>query len=140
MLSFIPNLNPKVLSSSTGADSEMTVHVAMQLAKSYIHAAQFNQANKILSSSSFTNPNKSNKNGVTNAIKAQQLLSAMFLLQRNPNLAGVAAETSSVLCEAQDSQDIDITVHAASYGLKGKKDTICICNLLLLHVMKDCMI
>ena len=118
----------------------MTVHVAMQLAKSYIHAAQFNQANKILSSSSFTNPNKSNKSSVTNAIKAQQLLSAMFLLQRYPNLAGVAAETSSVLCEAQDSQDIDITVHAASYGLKGRKDTVYTYNLLLLHVMKDCMI
>lgn len=93
----------------------MSVHVAMQLAKSHIHAAQFKQAEKIFSSAPFS----VNKGSMMNVIKGQQLRSTMLLLQGDPIGAAEAAAVASDMCEAQDSQDIDITVHAASYGLKG---------------------
>ena len=94
----------------------MSVHVAIQLAKSYIHAAQFKQAEKIFLSAPFS----VNTGCVMNVIKGQQYRSAIFLLQGDSIRAAEAAETALSLCEAQDNKDIDITVHTVSYGLKGE--------------------
>ena len=94
----------------------MSVHVAIQLAKSYIHAAQFKQAEKIFLSAPFS----LNTGCVMNVIKGQQSMSTIFLLQGNSSRAVEAVEVALSLCEAQVNKDIDLTAHSVSYSLKGE--------------------
>lgn len=129
-----------------GPSSPLSVYVALQLVKSFIHAGQFNQAEAVLSvepfihhdtatipfdSSSHSNHSSTINNNMqidsnnsehsSYAIKAQQLKSTICFLQGDMQRAAQAAEQSANLCEAQDSKENDISLYASSYGLKGNQ-------------------
>jgi hypothetical protein len=97
----------------------MSVHVAMQLAKSYIHSAQYNQAEKILSVPPFTDLTKDGGD-TTTVVNAQHLMSTLFLLKGDAEKASAVANVALGLTEGQDSSKIDITSYSACYGYKGK--------------------
>lgn len=98
----------------------MSVHVAMQLAKSYIHSAQYNQAEKILSVPPFTDHNRDGFD-TTTVVNAQHLMSTLYLLKGDADKASAVANVALDLTERQDSSAIDITSYSACYGYKGKR-------------------
>lgn len=97
----------------------MSIHVAMQLAKSYMHAAQYNQAEKVLSVPPFTNLHIDGGN-TTVVVKAQHLMSTLFLLKGDAVNASAVATAALDFVEGQDSSKIDITSYSACYGYKGE--------------------
>ena len=123
----------KVLSSSTGVGSDMSVHVAMQLAKSYIHSAQYNQAEKILSVPPFTHLNNDGGD-TTTVVNAQHLMSTLFLLKGDAEKASAVANVALNLTEGQDSSEIDITSYSACYGYKGKRVRKKCVTFVVIHI------
>ena len=108
----------QVISSCTGVSSKISVHVALQLAKSHMHAGHHSLAQKQLSTPPFADPHNSG-DGVMTVIKARQLMTTMLLLKGDSTGATNYAEEALELSEGQDSSAIDISVHSTCYGLRG---------------------
>ena len=108
----------QVISSCTGVSSDMSVYVALRLAKSHMHAGHHTLAEKQLSIPPFAEPPKSG-DGVMTVIKARQLMTTMLLLKGDSVGATKFAEEALELSEGQDSSAIDISVHSTCYGLRG---------------------
>jgi hypothetical protein len=108
----------QVISSYTGINSNLSVHVALQIAKSHLHAGQHSLAEKQLSSPPFAEPHNGD-DGVMTIIKARQLMTTMLLLEGESIGATNLAEEALELSEGQNSSAIDISVHSTCYGLRG---------------------
>lgn len=108
-----------------GPDSPLSVHVAFRLVKSFIHAAQYKEAKKVLSvypflgntSIDILDMGKNIESSIL--VKAQHLITIISLMEGDIKKAVAAAERGTELCEAQDSRENDISLYPASYGLKG---------------------
>ena len=108
----------QVLTSCVGEHADMSKYVALQLAKSYTHAGNYALAEKQLLTNSLAKINSSG-DGVMTVMKAQQLMTVVFLLKGDSVRASHIAAKALELSEGQDSSSIDISEHSTCYGLKG---------------------